>query len=454
MTSPDGIIALFEKGAGAHTMLEGPPTDDSILAIKETLLNTVFQIRFEGTNAGDPSGAILPEDKYMDVNDTEVPYDRQLDARPSYDPNLRDDDPARRSKEAAWLAGTRNQERKRAIDRGAIAFLQVVIPDTYLRPLKHPDSFYTKVTCIAMLQQLETSSGGLERVDLVAELFNFFTRWEQDPRIPEFLVHLKDLQKKSVRGGLPFSGDLLTGIGSKSLLTYNCFPMDRPKWDSLPPVEQTLDAFEKFFTPLHVAMEREARMSTGADGAGVFGTAASAIRAHGITPIPGAVAGSAGAPGRDPSPPDQIDAAFTALAAAAAASSHVQETLATAATTQYSAILAEITALKALYVAPSAAGGGGGGGGRGGTSATDIARRSKDNLRINQLQSAIKFKWVTGPGASFCSTHGWGLAADHNSMRCRNKTREGEPGGHVNSATRANPSGPGKTKNKGWDDFL
>ena len=229
MTSPEGIIALFEKGAEPHTMPEGTPTDDSILTIKETLLNTVFQIRCEGTNAGDPSGAILPEDKYLDANNTEVPYDRQLDARPSYDPELKDEDPARRSKEAAWLAGTRNQERKRAIDRGVIAFLQEVVPDTYLRPLKHPDSFYTKVTCIAMLKQLETSSGGLERVDLVAVLFSTFTRWEQDPRIPEYLVHLNDVQKKSVRGGLTFRGDLLAGIASKSLLTYNCFPMDHPK---------------------------------------------------------------------------------------------------------------------------------------------------------------------------------------------------------------------------------
>ena len=42
MTSPEAIIALFEKGALGHTMLEGPPTDDSILAIKETLLGVVF----------------------------------------------------------------------------------------------------------------------------------------------------------------------------------------------------------------------------------------------------------------------------------------------------------------------------------------------------------------------------------------------------------------------------
>ena len=42
----------------------------------------------------------------------------------------------------------------------------------------------------------------------------------------------------------------------------------------------------------------------------------------------------------------------------------------------------------------------------------------------------------------------------HNSMSCKNKTREVKTGGHVNSATRSNPVGPGKNKNKGWDDFV
>ena len=77
-----------------------------------------------------------------------------------------------------------------------------------------------------MLDQLTTASGGLERVDIVDLLFSLTQLWEQDPRVHEYLNSLKDAQKKSVRAGLPFSNDLLTAIGSSSLLKANSSPKD------------------------------------------------------------------------------------------------------------------------------------------------------------------------------------------------------------------------------------
>ena len=136
------------------------------------------------------------------------------------------------------------------------------------------------------------------------------------------------------------------------------------------------------------------------------------------------------------------------VAAAAAAT-------AAAATTQYSAIISKLEALEALYVAPSGGGGRGGGGGGGGRNRPFTSDdRTKASARINQLQAEICGIWITGASSKFCSTHGWGLGPGHDSMSCKNKTREGEPGGHVNAATRSNPVGPGKNKNKGWDDFV
>ena len=132
----------------------------------------------------------------------------------------------------------------------------------------------------------------------------------------------------------------------------------------------------------------------------------------------------------------KFDAHFTALSAAAAGSNVVQESLAATATTQYSAIISKLEALEALYVAPS----GGGGGGRNHPFTSDD--RTKASARINQLQAKICGSWITGASSKFCSTHGWGLGPGHDSMLCKNNTREGEPGGHVNASTRSNPVGP------------
>ena len=58
---------------------------------------------------------------------------------------------------------------------------------------------------------------------------------------------------------------------------------------------------------------------------------------------------------------------------------------------------------------------------------------------VFQLRHTLKSKWVSG---TFCSTHGWG--ASHSSPSCPRK-----PQGNIDTATRANPSGPGLNRNKG-----
>ena len=153
-----------------------------------------FQITFEGTDSGDPSGAILSDAKYKAANVTAVSYDRQLAARANYDVLILDNDLARRSKEENWSAGTRNQSRKRAIERGACAYLLALVDETWLRPLNNKITFYTKVTPIEMLDQLTTASGGLKRVDIVDLLFSLAHLWEQDPRVSEYLNALRDAQ--------------------------------------------------------------------------------------------------------------------------------------------------------------------------------------------------------------------------------------------------------------------
>ena len=104
------------------------------MIFKEDLLNVTSQITFEGTDGGDPSGAILSDAKYKSANATDLSYDGQLAARANYDAFILDNDPARRSKEENWSAGTRNQSRKRTIESGACAYLLALVDETWLRP--------------------------------------------------------------------------------------------------------------------------------------------------------------------------------------------------------------------------------------------------------------------------------------------------------------------------------
>ena len=146
---------------------------------------------------------------------------------------------------------------------------------------------------------------------------------------------------------------------------------------------------------------------------------------------------------------EQFDGHFGALSAASTGSNTVMESLAAATTTQYNKIMASMAELKTLSITESAMTGG---------STCDSAtgrpppeKRTKANIRMNQLMSAIKGKCVPG---GFCSTHGHGMGPGHSSKTCNNKIEEGETGGHNNSTTHAHPYGLRRNKNKDWDNFL
>ena len=94
MTSVAEIIRLFQSAANKQSKVDGPPNDDHTLIFKEDLLNVTFQITFEGTNGGDPSGAILSDAKYKAANAKAVSYDCQLAAHANYDASILDNDPA------------------------------------------------------------------------------------------------------------------------------------------------------------------------------------------------------------------------------------------------------------------------------------------------------------------------------------------------------------------------
>ena len=63
MTSVVEITRLFAEVRENLTKVAGTPSDDHVVAFKEDLLNVCLQIAFEGTNAGNPSGAILEDSR-------------------------------------------------------------------------------------------------------------------------------------------------------------------------------------------------------------------------------------------------------------------------------------------------------------------------------------------------------------------------------------------------------
>ena len=101
---------------------------------------------------------------------------------------------------------------------------------------------------------------------------------------------------------------------------------------------------------------------------------------------------------------------------------------------QYEAIKKLLTKIKLSSSSPNP---------RSPSTGADAATTDQKTLKL--LQIGIKNRWSIG---GLCSSHGWGVRHLNSSSSCKNKAP-----GHVDTATRADPEGPGATRNKGWDDF-
>jgi len=429
MSTPDDVKDLFGQLTTSFPTILGQPTDDDIKRLRETLTNLLQSIDVSG-GTDSLSGLI------DDAADYQATYGHTFDAlllpMAAYDPTIASDatDAVRVKAEREWTAKADRQRLIRAAERHGRIFLTTVVEDTWLLSLKSPTTFYNKVSLHDMLQHLASSTAGLEATDIVTLLVDMQSWWEDDPRVPEYINKLEDAQKKAARASLPITNEWLAATATKSLLAAGSFPIQRPVWDAKLPATKTWSAWKQWARESQLTVEREQRAS-GARG-DTFGSASAAIDYHRPSPS----SGFAGAAGRAtlPSFEEQFANGMDALALAATNEKAVLDNLVSS-----NKVLSELTAKKLaaieqLIISKATTPG--------------AAPSTGDAKLVAQLRAAIKGKWSPG---GFCSSHGYGVSADHTSATCKNKKS-----GHVDSATRSSPAGHGHDKhiNKGWDAFL
>ena len=69
-------------------------------------------------------------------------------------------------------------------ERGARQFILEVVEETYIRDLKHPRFFYTRVTPMEFLNHLQSTCGGLHAIDLLALQITMQTAHKEYDGIP------------------------------------------------------------------------------------------------------------------------------------------------------------------------------------------------------------------------------------------------------------------------------
>ncbi len=113
-------------------------------------------------------------------------------------------------------------------------FLRDVIDKIWYNDLKNADTFYTKVTAIDIMSLLDTNSGGLHALNMISLCTDMMQYYVQADGIPQFIVMMKDAQKKAKRAGMPIADVELVMMALAAVLAAQHFPHEVDHWEGLP----------------------------------------------------------------------------------------------------------------------------------------------------------------------------------------------------------------------------
>ena len=157
--TPDAITLLFKEARDTFPPIEGTPTDDDLLSIRETLLPILMEIPYNQLGGVHSLTAILADPTKYAANHGGASF-RRPGRLPLYKVSIADDATTvlRVRAEAAHKARLDDYASYEAAERGASKFLRDTVDEVWFNDLKDADTFYTKVTALEIIAFLDALS--------------------------------------------------------------------------------------------------------------------------------------------------------------------------------------------------------------------------------------------------------------------------------------------------------
>ena len=246
--TPNAIALLFKEARDAFHPLEGKPTDNDLLLIRETLLPILMEIPYDQLGGVHSLTAIITDGVRYAADHGGNAFKRPV-RLPLYDGGIKDDATTvvRVRAEAAHKARLDDYASFEAAERGAAKFLREVVDEVWYNDLKDADTFYTKVTALEIISFLDANSGGLHAIDMISLRTNMHQYYVQADAIPQYIIMLEDAQKKANRAGMPIANIELVMITSAAVLAAQHFPREVDDWEGLPSTARTWLAWKTAF---------------------------------------------------------------------------------------------------------------------------------------------------------------------------------------------------------------
>ena len=195
--TPNAITLLFKEARDAFPPLEGKPTDNNLLSIRETPLPILMEVPYDQLGGLHSLTALITEGMRYATEHGGNSFKRPV-CLPLYNGSIKDDATTVICvcAEVAHKARLNDYTSFEAAERGAAKFLRKVVDEVWYNDLKDADTFYTKVTALKIISFLDANSGGLYAIDMISLRTNMHQYYVQADGIPQYIIMLEDAQKR------------------------------------------------------------------------------------------------------------------------------------------------------------------------------------------------------------------------------------------------------------------
>ena len=131
-----------------------------------------------------------------------------------------------------------------------------VVDKTWYKEFEDPDTFYTKVMALKLLDHLTEFCAGLHTVDAVDIPKLLKTLYKDSDGLPQFINAMEAAQRKSKRAKLVIDNEYLHAVALKFLLQSGEYETETREWSKLPEDEQTWAEWKTMFRAAYVVKRR------------------------------------------------------------------------------------------------------------------------------------------------------------------------------------------------------
>jgi hypothetical protein len=255
---PNAITLLFREACKAFPPFKGKPTDNNLMAIRETLLPILMEILYNQLGGVNSLTAIL-----MDPLRYAADHGGAAFKCPAclllYDKNIADNaiTVVRIRAEPAHPARLENYANYEAAERGTTKLLCKVVDKVWYNNLKDADTFYTKVLALEIMAFLDANSGGLHAVNMITLCTNMHRYYAQVDGIPQYIIMLEEAQKKAKQAGMPIADIKLVMMALAAVLAAQHFPRKVDNWEGLPANSRSWAAWKMAFRLAHLKRQHQ-----------------------------------------------------------------------------------------------------------------------------------------------------------------------------------------------------